>query len=107
MKKWYVIDYEQILCPFCVNHILGRWLLNAQTPTGQKFISTEIGGGGEKVNALKRFYGGEYAVPTMLVLEEEVFMNRITFTSKFLTIGAYDDFATYKFKKELLNVVEV
>jgi len=107
MEKWYVIDYEQILCPICVNHIFGRWIINAMTPTSQKFIPTEIGIKDERVKALGRFYNGEYFVPTMLVLKETVFMNRKTFESKFLVVGAYDDLATYIYKKTLLNVVEV
>lgn len=107
MKRWYVIDTEQILCPYCISHILSRWIANAQTPVGQKFIPVEIGWGGERVEALKRFYSGQIAVPTMLVLEEEVFMNRVTFRSKFLTIGAFDDYGTYVFKKELMDITEV
>ena len=106
MKKKYVLVHQEFLCPICVNHPEGDWIVNFQLGVGEKAIPVDIHIGGIPQDFTKRALG-EALVPTLQFFEEEVFMNRRVWTCKHIAIGSYDVYGNYKFKKEMLNIFEV
>jgi len=102
----YGIDIEEILCPICVEHMLGRWICNSQLGFGEKIVPVDGHSGGVVAKTPENYFG-EFMVPISLVFKRELFMNRKTFNAKLFTIGSYDDYATYQFKREVFKINEI
>jgi hypothetical protein len=47
---------------------------------------------------------GSDMTPFSLAFEEDVFMNRRVWKPVFFTIGAFDEYMNYQFKKKYLNI---
>ena len=106
MKPTYEFEHTEILCPFCVNRILGRWFVNSQVNIGERCVNVDIHAGGVPAEMTNKVFG-QYMVPTSVLMEQEVFMGRTVWRSKIVAIGAYDDYGSYKFKKEIFKIQEV
>jgi len=105
-KFKYILDFEEINCPFCHFHMLARWICNSQLRIGEKIIPVDIHFGGVLPSTPTRYFK-EYIVPCSVVIERKVFMNRVVWNAKMLTIGTYDDVGTHYFKKTILDIEEV
>jgi len=101
----YVLEFEEINCPVCVNHMLPRWICNSQLRIGERIVPIEIHGGGE-VSTIPVKYFKEYVVPISLTFEKRVFMNREVWKPILFTLGSYDDKADYYFKRVKLKITQ-
>ena len=106
MKPKYALVHQEFLCPVCVEHPQGDWFMNGQLDFGEKVIPVDIHLEGAREGFTERVFG-EFIVPTVQFFEQDVFMNRKVWKCKHLSIGSYDVYGTYKFKKEMLNIMEV
>jgi len=102
----YCVPFIVHNCPFCHFHMLSRWICNSQLRIGEKVIPVDIHSGGVLPSTPTKYFG-EYIVPCSVVIERKVFMNRVVWNAKMLTIGTYDDVGTHYFKKTILDIEEV